>query len=47
MQIELWSLEGGRKLLKVVRTNADGRADAPLLQSEEMKAGQYELLFYV
>jgi len=47
MQIELWSLEGERKLLKVVRTNTDGRTDAPLLQSEDMKAGQYELLFYV
>ena len=48
MQIELWSLAGeARKLLKTVRTNADGRTDQPLLAAEEMRAGQYELVFYV
>jgi 5-hydroxyisourate hydrolase len=47
MQIELWSLNGERKLLKSARTNPDGRTDEPLLQAPEMKAGQYELLFYV
>jgi len=48
VQIELWSFEGGdRKLLKTVRTNADGRTDQPLLATEEMQAGRYELVFYV
>ena len=48
LQIELWSLTGAaRKLLKTVRTNADGRADQPLLDPEEMQPGQYELVFYV
>jgi 5-hydroxyisourate hydrolase len=48
VQIELWSLASGvRKLLKTVRTNADGRTDQPLLVAEEMRAGQYELVFYV
>jgi len=47
MQIELWSLHGERKLLKSARTNTDGRTDHPLLQATEMKAGTYELLFYV
>jgi 5-hydroxyisourate hydrolase len=48
VQIELWSLAGGtRSLLKTVRTNADGRTDAPLLAAEEMRAGQYEMVFYV
>jgi len=48
MQIELWSLEGAvPKLLKTVRTNSDGRPDQPLLGPEEMKVGQYELVFYV
>ena len=47
MQIELWSLEGERKLLKGARTNQDGRTDSPLLSAAEMKAGQYELVFYV
>jgi 5-hydroxyisourate hydrolase len=48
MQIELWSLAADPpKLLKTVRTNADGRADQPLLAAEEMRAGQYELVFFV
>ena len=48
VQIELWSLaDGDRKLLKIVRTNADGRTDDPLLVAEEMRAGPYELVFYV
>ena len=48
MQIQLWSLNGPqRQLLKTVRTNADGRTDAPLLGAEEMRAGEYELVFFV
>src|SRR4051812_17395713 len=48
MQIELWSLaDQVPRLLKTVRTNADGRTDEPLLSAAEMKAGQYELIFYV
>jgi len=48
MQIELWSLNGPqRQLLKTVRTNADGRTDAPLLGPEEMRPGEYELVFFV
>ncbi|QRX81322.1 hydroxyisourate hydrolase [Glaciimonas sp. PAMC28666] len=35
----------GKTLLKSVVTNADGRCDAPLLQGEDMQAGQYELIF--
>ena len=48
LQIELWSLAGGEpKLLKTVRTNADGRTDQPLLGADELTAGFYELVFYV
>lgn len=48
MQIELWFYSGAqRQHLKTVVTNADGRADAPLLSADEMKAGQYELVFHV
>ena len=50
MVVELWRLdaEGAkRELLKTVRTNADGRADAPLLAGEELAAGGYELVFAV
>ena len=48
MKIELWSLDGEeRTLLSTAKTNADGRTDAPLLASQEMKTGQYELVFFV
>jgi 5-hydroxyisourate hydrolase len=50
MMIELWRLDpqdGARKLLKTVRTNADGRTDEPLLASDEVVAGIYELVFVV
>ena len=48
MQIELWRLgEEKPKLLKTVRTNADGRTDEPLLSAAEMAVGEYELIFYV
>ena len=48
MKIELWSLaDEKRKLLKTVRTNADGRTDEPLLSAKEMRVGEYELVFYV
>lgn len=56
MTIELWRVEpasehdeGGetRTLLKTILTNADGRANEPLLAGEECLAGIYELVFLV
>ena len=48
MQIELWSLGGGKpRLVKTARTNADGRTDQPLLAADEMKEGLFELVFSV
>ena len=48
MKIELWSVGApAPKLLKAVHTNSDGRTDQPLLSAEEMKTGEYELLFFV
>src|SRR3954449_658865 len=44
--IELWSLDQSKKL-KTVKTNVDGRVDAPLLSGDEMVAGNYELIFFV
>jgi 5-hydroxyisourate hydrolase len=46
MTIELWSIDQS-KMLKSVRTNSDGRTDAPLLAAGEMTAGNYELIFFV
>ena len=42
LKIELW----GEHLLKTVYTNADGRADAPLLEGAALKVGHYELRFF-
>ncbi len=48
MKIELWWLAVGEsKLLKTVRTNADGRTEQPLLGADELEAGNYELVFFV
>ena len=48
MRIELWQLDGDdRKLVITLQTNADGRTEKPLLAAEQMKAGQYEILFFV
>ena len=43
LKIEVW----GEKLLKTIRTNGDGRADAPLLEGDALKVGEYELRFFV
>jgi 5-hydroxyisourate hydrolase len=48
LAIELWRLDGDNKhLLKTVRTNSDGRTDAPLLAGDDFAAGTYELVFIV
>ena len=46
MTIDLLAAGSGQVLL-TLRTNADGRADAPLLSGEGMAAGRYELRFHV
>jgi 5-hydroxyisourate hydrolase len=38
---------GDRRVLKTVRTNSDGRTDAPLLEGDELENGVYELVFDV
>ena len=47
--IELYQLspDGGRQLIAEVRTNADGRTDAPLIQGAQARAGQFELNFHI
>jgi 5-hydroxyisourate hydrolase len=37
--------DGGKQLLKMDVTNADGRCGAPLLEGDALKPGQYELVF--
>jgi len=48
IKIEFSVLEGDSyKLLTTVTTNADGRNAQPLLTPENMKAGKYQLVFYI
>jgi 5-hydroxyisourate hydrolase len=50
LQLQLFRLDpanDGRSLLKEVRTNADGRTDAPLLAEGELEDGVYEIVFDV
>lgn len=49
LMIDLWRIEatGDRVLLKTVRTNADGRTDAPLLAEDAFLPGSYELIFHL
>lgn len=46
MRIELFTVDGGRNLIKTVTTNADGRCDAPLLEGGDFVVGAYELVFH-
>lgn len=43
--VALYRLDGRRELLKEAVTNSDGRLDSPILDSDDFKAGKYELVF--
>ena len=46
--VELFLLDGKEwNLLKSVKTNADGRTDAPLLEGEKFRTGTYQLVFHI
>ena len=45
LKIELYRV-GGSAPLKTLHTNADGRADGPILEGEGFAAGRYELRFH-
>src|SRR5882757_9694508 len=48
VKIDFSVLEGSAyRLFRTIHTNVDGRNPEPLLTAETMKAGQYELVFYV
>jgi len=50
MRVELSRLDpasGERQEIKAVRTNENGRTDAPLLEADELASGVYELVFDV
>jgi len=39
--------DGSWKLIKSIKTNADGRTDGPVLAAADAAIGEYELAFYV
>ena len=46
VKIELYEVSGEkRRLLKSDTTNQDGRCNAPLLEGDALRVGQYELVF--
>lgn len=45
LRIELFR-QGEADALKIIHTNADGRADGPILEGADFIAGQYELRFH-
>ncbi len=48
MAVRLYRIEGGEaQLLQTLTLNADGRADAPLLEGASLRAGRYRLVFGV
>ena len=48
VRIDFSVLEGeAYRLIRTVRTNVDGRTAEPLLTQETMKAGQYQIVFYL
>ena len=48
VQIDLVAFDGlDERPVRSVRTNADGRSDAPVAEGDELPAGVYELRFHV
>lgn len=46
LRIDLYKREGGmRQHLLAATTNADGRTTAPLLAAEDLRKGEYEIVF--
>ncbi|MFQ3789181.1 hydroxyisourate hydrolase [Halomonas sp. A29] len=47
IRIEVYRLDGAqRTALKTVTTNDDGRCDAPILEGDGFRSGEYELVFH-
>jgi 5-hydroxyisourate hydrolase len=46
VKVELYAVDGAhRTLVKQDATNPDGRCNAPLLEGDQLRVGQYELVF--
>jgi hydroxyisourate hydrolase len=48
VRVRLFRLDdAGRRLIAETLTNRDGRTDTPLLSSDEMESGTYEIEFHI
>ena len=48
IKVDLYHIQNNkREKLKSVTLNNDGRADKPLIEGQDFKEGQYELVFFV
>ena len=47
MRVELLRIDGTALPVAAISTNSDGRAPAPLLEGDALRAGEYELHFHV
>ena len=48
IKVDLYYIQDGkRKKLNSILLNKDGRADKPLIEGENFKEGQYEIVFFV
>lgn len=45
VDVRLYALDDGRKLIASASTNTDGRTDGPLVEGDAMRSGGYELEF--
>ena len=45
VEIRLYAIDAERTLVTTARSNADGRSDEPLLDSDAMQTGTFELEF--
>jgi 5-hydroxyisourate hydrolase len=46
IRVELFRIGARRRLLSRCTTNEDGRVDQPLLEGDDFRNGEYELVFY-
>ncbi len=47
IRVDLYAMHPERHLVQSVRTNRDGRCDAPLLDGEAFSVGEWELVFHI
>ena len=47
IKIDVYTVSGKREKINSVVLNNDGRSDKPLIEGDNFKEGQYELVFFV